>query len=282
MHLNFHFTQVQILWTLTFAALLVLLVVLLGRERVNRYPWFSASIALVSLRLLSSRLLYGRLPELTLGGTFIVLAVISAFVGFMVLVEIARRAFSRASRNAWIAWGLVLLAIVATVLAMWGSWPAMRTLKPDSLLGVLGILQLVAQKGSTLDDVTTIGLGVLVIAFGRRYGAGWRSHTQQIMIGLSTASLMQIGVQVIWEIIAKHTMPKSMADYERILGLKDKLVNGNSAIYLLVVIWWIVCLWIEEPGANASALAVPVAEGALPVAVDVPMAAEPQESEPAS
>jgi hypothetical protein len=31
MHLNFDWTATQVLWTLTFAALLVLLVVLLGR-----------------------------------------------------------------------------------------------------------------------------------------------------------------------------------------------------------------------------------------------------------
>ncbi|HTB98765.1 MAG TPA: hypothetical protein VK716_17270 [Terracidiphilus sp.] len=282
MHLNFHFTQVQILWTLTFAAHLVLLVVLLGRDRVNRYPWFSASIALVTLRLLSSRLLYGRLPELTLGGIFIVLAVISAIVSFLVLVEIARRAFGRASRTAWILSVLVILAAVVSVLATWGPWPAMRTLKPDSLLGTLGILQLAAQKGGTLVDVSTILLGLLVVAFGARFGAGWRSHTQQIMIGLSTASIAQLGVQMIWQIIAKHTLPKTMADYERILGVKDKLVNANSAIYLLVVIWWIACLWIDEPGASAKALAVPVEEGASPVVVEVPLAAEAQEGEPAS
>ena len=56
MHLNFGFTTVQILWTLTFAALLVLLVVLLGRDRTRRFPWFTASIALVAVRLLASRM----------------------------------------------------------------------------------------------------------------------------------------------------------------------------------------------------------------------------------
>jgi hypothetical protein len=54
MHFNFGFTAVQILWTLTFAALLVLLVVLLGRDRARRFPWFTASIVLLTLRLLSS------------------------------------------------------------------------------------------------------------------------------------------------------------------------------------------------------------------------------------
>jgi hypothetical protein len=52
------FNTVQILWTLTFAALLVLLVVLLGRDRARRFPWFTASMVLTALRLLASRMLY--------------------------------------------------------------------------------------------------------------------------------------------------------------------------------------------------------------------------------
>lgn len=253
MHLNFHFTQVQILWTLTFAAHLVLLVVLLGRDRIKRFPWFTAAITLVALRLVSSRLLYGRLPELALGGTFIVLALISALVGLLVLVELARHAFRGAHRNAWIAWGIALLALGSCVLAFWGPWPPSKTLKPDSLLGTLGLLQLLAQKGSMLVDVETVGLELLIVTMGSHFGAGWRSHTQQIMIGLSTASITQLGVQIIWQIIAKHTQPKSMDEYQRVLGLKDKLVNGNSAIYLIVAIWWIFCLWIDEPGAASPA-----------------------------
>ena len=61
MHLNFSFSAVQTLWTLTFAALLVLMVVLLGRDRVRHFPWFTTAIVLTALRLLASRLLFGRL-----------------------------------------------------------------------------------------------------------------------------------------------------------------------------------------------------------------------------
>ena len=60
MHFNFDFNSTQILWTLTFAALLVLMVVLLGRDRVRRFPWFTTAMALTALRMLASRLLYHR------------------------------------------------------------------------------------------------------------------------------------------------------------------------------------------------------------------------------
>ena len=276
MHLNFHFTAVQVLWTLTFAAHLVLLVVLMGRDRIKSFPWFTASVSLVALRLIASRLLFGRLPELTLGGIFIVLADVSAIASLAVLVEIARRTFGPVSKRVWAVWTFILLGLGASVLAAWGTWPPLKQITPNSPLAVLGLLQLLAQKAGLLCDALTILLGLLVVSFGRRYGAGWRSHAQQIMIGLSTASIAQLGVQVIWQMIAKHSTPHSMDDYQRLMGLKDKLVNANSAVYLAATIWWIACLWFDERRSAAGEVTVsdaPALEGAAdsePLSVDEP------------
>ena len=90
MHLNLDFTTVKVLWTLTFAALLVLLVVLLGRDRSRLYPIFlPASIwRFTALRLLASRMLYGRLAcLLTMSEIFLILAL-----------------FWRESRACWCWW----------------------------------------------------------------------------------------------------------------------------------------------------------------------------------
>jgi hypothetical protein len=272
MHFNFDFTAVQVLWTLTFAAHLVLLVVLMGRERIRRFPWFTTGIVLVTLRLLSSRLLYGRLPELTMGGIFIALADVTAIVALLVVLEMARRAFGRLSRPVWIIWILVLVSLGAVVLGTWGIWPAWKSIAFDTLLARLSVLQLVAQKLGLLADVLTIELGLLVVLFGRRYRAGWRSHVQQILIGLSTASLAQLAAQAIWQIITKTAAPHSMAEYERIMGLREKLFNANSVVYLLVLIWWIACLWIDEPGTVPATVAAPAEEA--PSAAELPHDAE--------
>ena len=37
MHFDYHFTAVSVLWTLTFASLLVVLVVLMGRDRARPF-----------------------------------------------------------------------------------------------------------------------------------------------------------------------------------------------------------------------------------------------------
>ncbi len=252
MHFDYHFTAVSILWTLTFASLLVLLVVLMGRDRARRFPWFTTSIVLVALRLLTNRLLHDKLPPLTMGTVAITLADISVLVGLLVLVEMARNAFRGASARAWTGWGLGLLALGGLVLWKWGPWPQWKAITFDTPIAKLQFMQLLAVKTGLLVDVLSVALGFLVVAFGQRYGAGWRSHVQRIMIGLSTASLAQMGAQGIWEIIARHTIPHSRAEYEHVLGLQAKLLNTNSAVYVLVLIWWIVCLWIDEPGAAVA------------------------------
>jgi hypothetical protein len=246
------FNTVQILWTLTFAALLVLLVVLLGRDRARRFPWFTASKVLTALRLLASRILYGRLAPITMSSIFLTLAVVEALVTLLVVVEIARRAFARASRRAWIIGTLALLAVGAAVLAEWGPWPAWQTLTAESALAVLRLMQLVAQKASLLSSVLTVGLGLLVVLFGRSFKAGWRSHTQQIAIGLSTAQIAQMAVRGIWQAIALHAAPHTQAEYEHVMGIQEKLYNANSVVFVAVVVWWIVCLWINEPGTEPA------------------------------
>jgi len=261
MHFISGFTTVQVLWTLTFAALLVLLVVLLGRDRAQHFKWFTISIVLVALRLLASRLLYGRLAPLTLSEIFITMADLTAFVSLLVVVELARRVFGGAQRRTWIVGTLALVAAGAGVLALWGPWPAWKTLTADSQMAVLRLMQLLAQKGDLLAELLTVELGLLVVVFGRRYKAGWRSHAQQIMIGLSTAAMAQLAVQGVWQLIALKAAPHSEAEYERIMGLREKLFNANEVVYVAVLVWWIACLWMDEPGVGTAETPVEAAAG---------------------
>ena len=253
MHFNFDWNAVQIIWTLTFAALLVLLVVLLGRDRTRRYPWFTASIVLTTLDMLGKRLLHGRMPQLTLAEIFITLADLVVLVGLLVVVEMARSAFSGANRSIWIVNSLGMLSVAGLVLAVWGPWPVWKTITANSQVAVLELMQLAAQKGEMLVSMLTVELGLLVALFGRRFKAGWRSHTQQIVIGLSTAAIANLALQGTWQLIAMKAVAHSQAEYDRILGMRDKLTYANGSVYLAVLLWWIVCLWIDEPGTIVEA-----------------------------
>ena len=249
MHFHFPFTVAAILWTVTFAAHLVLLVVLIGRERVARFPWFTASIALIALRLLVVRLLMQRLPQITLAGVVVVMLDVTAFVMLMVVVEIARRAFVGAQRASWLAGALALMVVGGVVLRYWGAWPPLKTL---SSYPTLQLLEFLAQKLSLLADVETIGIGLVIVALGYRCGAGWRSHVQRIAIGLSTASLAQVAVEALWQTIAHTAVVHGMTEYNRVVNLRDRIFNANSAIYIAVLIWWIAVLWKDEPQARAK------------------------------
>jgi hypothetical protein len=250
--MHWNFTTVEILWTLTFAALLVLLVVLLGRDRIRRFPWFTASIVLVALRMLTSRLLYNKMAPITSGEIFLTLADVATVVSLLVTAEMARRAFARASRTAWLVGTLIFVAVAATIMALWGPWPAWKTLTAGSTLANLGVMQLAAQKGELLNDLLIIQLGLLLSFVGRRFHTSWRNHTQQIVLGLSTASLGQVIVRVVWQKIANAAPPRTQEEYLRITGLQEKLLNANSVVLLVVLVWWIICLWIDEPATQTD------------------------------
>lgn len=281
MHPHFAFSTVEVIWTLTFAAQLVLLVVLLGRERMQRFPWFTASIVVVALRLLAGRLLTGRLhDQLTLAAIMIPLGDLGVVMGLGVLVEISRKAFRGVRRSTWIAGSIAMLAVGAVVLKYWGDWPAWKTMTADSKIALLLFLQLAGQKGELLVAVLTIPVGVLVALFGRRHGAGWRSHAQRIMIGLSTAAITQLSVQAILQAMFKHTAPTTRpeADHIHMYSVADKFVNANSAVYIVVLVWWIACLWKDEPSAPKTADA-PVNPEPAPAAIPAGDHAEPAAAE---
>lgn len=284
MHFNFDFSAGQIIWTLTFAALLVLLVVLLGRDRVRRFPWFTTSMVLMALRMLAGRLLFHRIAPVVSDEIFLAMADVAAIVALLVVVEVARRAFVGAGRRAWIVGTVALACVGAWITApIWyfpgngvevtigrfhwisqwwtshwhlltfsGPWPSWKTLTSDSQLSTLRLMELIAQKLDLLSDVLIVQLGLLVMVFGRRFKAGWHSHVQQLAIGLFMASLSQLAIRGTLQHIATQITIHSQDDYKRVMGLIASLNNANSIIFIAVLVWWIVCLWVDEPGTKAA------------------------------
>ena len=278
MHFHFDFSATQILWTLTFAGLLVLLVVLMGRDRARRFSWFTASIALMALLLLTVEVLFGRIARLSATLVYLTLSDIDVAVSLLIVVELARRAFRGARRLPRIIGTLVSLSVGVTVMVLWGPWPAWKTLSANSELTKIRLMNLIVEKGNLLTSTLAIELGFLIALLGRRFKAGWRSHTQQIAIGLSTASLAQLALNATMQAIGMHSQIHTQADYERAIALREKLIHANDVIYLCVLVWWIVWLWLDEPGA---APATAVSENTPPDAgTETPLTAEEETSLP--
>ncbi len=267
MHFHFDFSATQILWTLTFAAELVLLVVLLGRDRARRFPWFTVNIIVMALLLLISKLLLNRIAPMTATTIFLSISVVAAITGLLVSIEVARRAFEGASARAWTIGAILMLAIVGVVLWRWGPWPAWKTFADHSQLGVLRTMQMAGDKGSILYEILDIEIAIAIFLFGRRFRAGWRSHPQMIAIGLSTVAIAQLAVRITWQLIATHTTIHSREQYERFMALRDRMYHGNNVVYICALVWWISWLWLDEPGTPVAAATLPedsaaAAEGA--------------------
>lgn len=259
MHFHFDFSARQVLWTLTFAAQLVLLVVLMGRDRMRRYPWFTTAIVVSAVQLMAEVLLVGRLAMLPLQEILITLADLGVIVNLLVLVEVARRAFAGAKRSLWIVNAVGLLVVACGIMAVWGPW-SKKDLVWDSTIAKLHLMGFAAQKGILLVALLTIGLGLLVVIFGRHFKAGWRSHTQMIAIGLSTAAASIVALQVMLDQlraaalqIIQAAQPDARQQIQHIFDLAKKLQNANEAIYIAALLWWIVWLWLNEPGTPAVA-----------------------------
>jgi hypothetical protein len=249
MHLNFDFSARQILWTLTFAAQLVLLVVLLGRNRAQRFPWFTTGIVLFALRLMAEVLLSGRIAMVNLQEILLVMNDLVAIVGLLVLVEVARRGFAGAGHLTWINGSMALVVASGLLLLLWGPWPAWRSLAPDTLLGRLRLMQWAAQKVDAFGYLVAVGLGVLVVVFGSRFKAGWRSHAQMIVIGLSAVGIVWLTLQKVWQNISQTMHPHTQQEYQHVISLGSTLMRVNDITYLAALLWWIAWLWLDEPGA---------------------------------
>lgn len=257
MHFHYIFSAASILWTLTFAADLVLLVVLLGRERTRRFPWFTTSIAIMTLLLLMTKLLTNRISPLTASLIFLSLSCLATAINLLVPVEIARRAFAGGSRRGWAIGAALVLAIALGVMIFWGPWPAWKTFAGRSLMSTLRAMQMFADKGSVLSAFLNIEVMAAIVLLGRRFHAGWRSHPQMIAIGLSMAALAQLVVRITWQLIATHTTIHSRDQYEHFMALRDRLFHANNVVYLLALVWWIAWLWLDEPGAAAQTAITP-------------------------
>ncbi|MEI9969038.1 MAG: hypothetical protein WDM87_10555 [Terracidiphilus sp.] len=137
----------------------MLLVVLLGRDRTKRFPWFTASIVTMGLLKLTEQLLLTRLPRITGLEIYWALSNLNVAIGLIVLVELARQSFRGARKLGWIIGTLAVLAGGVTAMVLWGPWPAWLTLTAQSQFAAIRVMQFAVDKGSLLSEVLTIELG---------------------------------------------------------------------------------------------------------------------------
>jgi hypothetical protein len=250
-------TVEQILWAVVLAAHLVLLVVLLGRDRTSRFPLFTAAIVVSTIRLLLDHLLHGKLTTLAFYWQSYTTMLIDAILGLLVLIELLRKVFSSGKAGlilkarGWVGWGLVTCASAIAAVWAWGPWPTWQALNADHAQLPLLLVVLAGMKGQLFVAVLAVESALLMRIFGKRFGFVWRSHPQQIALGLSTNALGLLIIQVISDTIKRNLHLTSREQYEHIVKLFNNFDNARSALWVIVLIWWIVWLWRDEPANSA-------------------------------
>jgi hypothetical protein len=260
-----HWNAEQILWATVLAAHLVLLVVLLGKDRSSRFPWFTVATAFSAVHLIVDHLLNGKLTTVAFYWQSYSAILVSSVLAVLVLAELARRVFSSGKAGlilkpkGWAGWIMLLAGLTAVAVWFWGPWPSLAALKAQPQELPLLLTVLTAIKSQLFVGLLTVEVGLLMRIFGKRFGFGWKSHPEQIALGLSTYALGYLAVLATTDII-KHTVHlTSRAQYDHIVKLFERLDDARFALWLLVLIWWCVWLWRDDPDGSATSGA---AEGA--------------------
>jgi hypothetical protein len=138
------------------------------------------------------------------------------------------------------------------------------------------LVVLTAMKSQIFVGIVTIEAALLMRIFGTRFKSGWRSHPQQIALGLSTYAIGVLAVQGISDSIKRSVHLTSREQYERIVHLFTNLDNARSALWILVLIWWIVWLWRDEPtpGTTPALVEVVAPVGPPVLSASVPLEVE--------
>lgn len=265
MHLNIE----QFLWAMVLAAHLLLLIVLMGRERTTRFPWFTAWVGLAAVSLVANHMLHGKLTTIAFYWQNYSALAIESILGILVLRELAKLIFSSGRNgrvlkaNGWIGWTLVTVAIAAAGVWAWGPWPTKAALQAEKDQLPLLITILIGMKGQLFVSILMVEATLLFRIFGSRFGAGWRSHAQQVALGISTNALAFLAVQGITDIISHTAHPKTRPEYDHLVHMITNLENGRTVVWFLALVWCIVWLWRNEPGApeELATVAVPVGPG---------------------
>ena len=231
MHFNFDFSTGQILWTLTFAALLVLLVVLLGRDRARRFPWFTASMVMMACASWPAACCITASPAVLHRGSFLCWPIwprSSPCSSWSRLrgAHLRARSAKCGSRERWLCWRS----------AEW-CWPcgargprARRSLPPRSFRRLRLMQSLRAESRSArryAHHPAWPARGALrpLLQGGLAQPHAADRHRPLHRVACAVGDARHLAA------IATHITIHSQDEYKRVMGMMNKLNNANSVIF---------------------------------------------------
>jgi hypothetical protein len=66
-------------------------------------------------------------------------------------------------------------------------------------------------------------------------------------MAITVVTLQQVVLAVV-----RTAHPHTQEEYNRAVGFIGKLSNATTLMYIVVLLWWIVWLWLDEPGTTGT------------------------------
>ena len=285
-----HWNLEQIVWALMLAGHLVLLVVLMGRDRVRVFPWFTVLTVGSTLELLAEHLLNDKLTTLATYWVNFSAMVVIWVLGVFVLAELARRIFSSGraglilNARGWLGWTMVTVGLALLAIWFWGPWPTWQALqteyKTEPVQFRIMVLVLTATRGQMALAILTVEVVLLFTLFAKRFGFNWRTHPRQIASGLVANALGILSISGLAEYLKHYRNLSSPEVLRQSQALVENAEKGRHVLGVLVLIWWIVCLWRDDPSTSPADLAgAPVPAVAGPPTLEGQVAVDPDDDE---
>jgi hypothetical protein len=210
----------HLIWAMGILGDLLILIVLFARRRFLRLPWFTLLIAfhfLVAVGLKVASRLSGH--EVS-GLTATIIDSTDVLLQCAVLAELTWIALRPVSGLRRLIPPLLLIAGVVIVLRF--APPAHHSLRDDLVLM------------HTLLTVLRLEWALVLVFLLRTLQLSWRSHVAAISFGLGVFSANQLAADGFF------ATGHEISDY-----LSSPF--SRISVYLLVLLWWLVTLWLDEP-----------------------------------
>jgi hypothetical protein len=226
-----HLTGLDLLfWAVGFVGHVILLLVLLTRQRARAFPIFTTLIGLDIVRTIALALIQQHGTRAGYFYTYWSLAILDVALQLGVVYEMTSRIFRPLGEWAGdVRRGLMGWIIGSVAVATGLSWLA----TPPTRLW----MQTVMIKGNIFSAALLSELFLGMIALSVTAGLPWKTHVARISQGLGIYSVFTVALEAGRTYFGLRTNSQ----------IYDDLSHVRMGVYLLCVTYWIIMLWRDAP-----------------------------------
>ena len=203
-----------------------LLFTLLYKRRYKDLPWFTAFIACGCTYTVSLYLGYRLGPKHVYAVIYWICDFVDLFMQVSVVIEMAKITMQRSGR--WVEGArmrLTLMGASAPFIAV--SMALLMKPTADTRLDEI------YARSSLFTTILIFSLFVAVVAVSYQLGLGWQTYVMREGYGL-----------IVW--VSVNFLTDTLHAYWRTFGYFSLLENIHQAVYLLVLLYWMIAFWLPE------------------------------------